>query len=396
MTGPDGALVEVRDVWRRYRLAPGGRSSTLRGTIARGRRGSGQQWFWALQGVDLRLLRGEAVAVIGANGAGKSTLLRLAGGVGRPDRGKVHVSGRIGAMLDLGREFHPDLTGRQNAELAAVVAGLTRRQFRERFDVMLDFSGLHDFADQPLHTYSDGMRARLAFSVLAHVEPDALLVDEVLAVGDAAFQRRSVDRMDQLRERGVGIVFVSHDLDLVRRVCDTAVWLDAGLVRRSGDAADVVHEYIESTGTTTPPASSGSSRLVDLADVEVLDGWGVPCATVRTGAPLSVRWRVDATLAGQPLRVSLTLARQAAEIVSIDTSTTMEPGAEELRVDFDRVDLAPGRYDVQVALFDRSWRRQLAHQRVPLQVRGDGPDRAFLAPPHQWSRRSLPHDQPGS
>jgi len=389
------ALVELRDVWRRYRLAPVGRSQTLRGTVARGRRGFAREWLWALQGVDLRLARGEVVAIVGANGAGKSTLLRLAGGVGRPDRGQVEVRGRIAALLDLGRELHPDLTGRENAQLAAVVAGLTRRQFAERFDAVLEFAGLAGFEDQPLHAYSDGMKARLAFSVLAHVDPDILLVDEVLAVGDAAFQRRSIGHIEAERERGVGVLFVSHDLGLVRTVCDRAVWLDHGRIRAVGPTTEVVEAYLAST---VEPAPAGGPRTVGLVrGVELLDAWGVPTSSVRTGDALSVRWEADTTeVGGRRARVSLQLRRPGAATPSVDTSAAVTPGRRSFSVAFERLDLAPGRHEVVVAVYDDGWTTRLAEHRRELTVRGEGPEGAPLAPPHRWEALDLPPDQPAS
>ena len=383
----DQPVVELSDIWRRYRLADGGRTTSLRATIGRGPGAWRTEWFWALRGVDLAVHRGRATAVIGPNGAGKSSLLRLAGGIGRPDRGSVRVRGRIGAMLDLGREFHPDLTGRQNAELAAVVAGLTRREFRRRFEAMIDFAGLHDFTDQPLRSFSDGLRARLDFAVLSHVDPEVLLVDEVLAVGDAAFQQRSVERIDVLRGRGVGIVFVSHDLSLVRRVCDEAVWLQGGTVHRRGEATAVVADYLSSATEPRSAVPEPPQTGTAISDFEVLDEWGVAAAAVRSGDGLRVRWHVTATSAERPLHVSVVLERAGGGRRAVDTSTTLHDPEESFTVDFERLDLAPGDYEVVIGLFDQAWGRCLAEERRALLVRGDGPDGAALAPPHEWSRR---------
>ncbi len=380
-------VIELDDVWRRYRLAAPSRRSTLRGTLAGGPQSLRRDWFWALRGVHLAVDRGQALAVIGRNGAGKSTLLRLMGGIGRPDRGSARVRGRVGALLDLGREFHPDLTGRQNAELAAVVGGLSRSGFARRFDEIVEFAGLEAFIDQPLHAYSDGMRARLAFSVLAHVDPDVLLVDEVLAVGDAAFQRRSVDRIEALRRNGATVVFVSHDLSLVRRVCDDAVWLDGGLIRASGGAEAVVAEYLAVT-------TAGSATDVDhisgeplLQHLRVLDRWGVPTEAIRGGDGLAVELDVAASTELGPLLVAVAIRRlDDWGGVAVDTSTTVAVRPQELRVVFERLDLAPGRYEVLVGLYSADWSSRFDEQRIRLDVSGDGPARAALAPPHEWQR----------
>jgi lipopolysaccharide transport system ATP-binding protein len=378
--------LELRDVWRRYRLPSAQRPTTLRAALAAGRRGDrAQRWLWALQGVDLRLARGEAMAIIGPNGAGKSTLLRLAGGVGRPDRGEVAARGRVGAMLDLGREFHPDLTGRENAELAAVAAGLTRRGFRERVAEMVAFAGLEDFLDEPLHAYSDGMRARLAFSVLAHVQPDLLLVDEVLAVGDAAFQRRSVERIEVLRSSGTAVLFVSHDLGLVRKVCERAVWLDGGVVREEGEAGPIVRAYLQaSAGQERPTASAGM-----LGPVRIEDRWSAPAPAIQTGDGLTVTTTVDDPT-GRAGWLSVLVERCADGLRVVDTSTSLTGGREQLAVAFERLDLAPGRHEVVVALYDHRWQTCLGERRAPLDIRGVGADRAPLAPPHEWRRAAPP------
>lgn len=389
MTGrPPGPVIELRGVWRRYRLAAPSRRSTLRGTLASGPQGLRRDWFWALQGVDITVDRARALAVIGRNGAGKSTLLRLMGGIGRPDRGSVRVRGRVGALLDLGREFHPDLTGRQNAELAAVVGGLSRAAFARRFEEVVAFAGLEAFIDQPLHAYSDGMRARLAFSVLAHVDPDVLLVDEVLAVGDAAFQRRSVDRIQRLREQGTTVVFVSHDLSLVRRVCDEAAWLDGGVIRTVGGAAEVVAEYLATTAGDSAVDVDAPSGDGLLQEIRVLDRWEAPAPTISGGDAVAVEIRVDAPAALGPLIAAVQVLRLDGQVgldaLAVDTSTPVASRAQVLRVQFDRLDLAPGRYEVAVGVYAPDWSRRHDERRVPLEVVGDGATRAALAPPHEW------------
>jgi lipopolysaccharide transport system ATP-binding protein len=386
VTAVEGSpVIEVRDVWRRYRLAAPSKRSTLRGTLVGGRQSLRRDWFWALRGVDITVGRGRALAVIGRNGAGKSTLLRLMGGIGRPDRGSVRVHGRVGALLDLGREFHPDLTGRQNAELAAVVGGLSRAAFARRCDEIVAFAGLEAFIDQPLHAYSDGMRARLAFSVLAHVDPDVLLVDEVLAVGDAAFQRRSIDRIERLRAGGTTVVFVSHDLSLVRQVCDEAAWLDGGVIRSAGGAEAVVAEYLATTTAGSALDVGGRPGEGALLAVRLLDRWGVGTDVIRGGDALAVEVEAEAAAALGPLLVAVKLVRvDGHDTVAVDTSTPLPPRRQVLRVQFDRLDLAPGRYEVIVGVYASDWSRRHDERRVTIDVSGDGATRAALAPPHEW------------
>lgn len=380
----EAPAVELRGVWRRYRRSSRHRRSSLRATLASGHRGFQHEWMWALQDVDLDVQPGRALGIVGPNGAGKSTLLRLAGGVGRPDRGSVRVRGRIGALLNLGREFHPDLTGRQNAELAAVVAGMTRGEFRSAFPAMIEFSGLEGFVDEPLRAYSDGMKARLAFAVAAEAAHDVLLLDEVLAVGDAAFQRRSVERISKLRDLGVAVLFVSHDLTLVREVCDEAAWLEGGRIRRAGDATRVVNEYLRAATTPAERTSRDSREIGDIR-IRVLDSWGIPTDTIRCGDGLLVE--TDVSTGAERANVSVIVRRSGASEPAVDTSTAMSAGEEQLQLVFERLDLNPGTYDVVVSLFTSDWDVCLDEQRWRLDVRGDGPERAALAPPHEWRRR---------
>ncbi len=211
--------------------------------------------FWALRNVSLRIEAGESVGIIGPNGAGKSTLLSIAVGVTAPTEGSVRQQGRVAALLELGSGFHPDLTGRENIHLNAALLGYTRVQVQASVDSIIDFAGIPDFIDEPLRTYSTGMMARLGFSVAIHLDPDILVLDEVLAVGDQEFQKKCVDKIVDFRRRGKTLLFVSHSASAVESLCQRAVWLDLGRVRRDGPAADVLAEYRNcSTGVSAVSA----------------------------------------------------------------------------------------------------------------------------------------------
>jgi ABC-type polysaccharide/polyol phosphate transport system ATPase subunit len=199
--------------------------------------------FYALKNVSLRLDEGDSLAVVGANGAGKSTLLSVIAGLSWPDEGKVTVNGRIAALLELGSGFHPDLTGAENLRLNAAVLGLTHRKTEERFDEIVEFSEIGDFIDEPLRTYSAGMIMRLAFSVAMNVQPDILLIDEVLAVGDQAFQRKCMDGILELKRAGRILICASHVPETLRQLCTRAIWLDHGRVIREGLVTEVLDEY---------------------------------------------------------------------------------------------------------------------------------------------------------
>ncbi len=199
--------------------------------------------FWALRDVSFSIAPGHMVGVVGANGAGKSTLLRLIGGVGRPDTGHIEIHGRIGALLELGAGLHGDLTGRENLYISGILAGLTRREVEQRFDAIVAFAELQEFIDNPLRTYSTGMRMRLAFAVAVHSEGEILLIDEVLSVGDLAFRRKCMERIGQFKTEGRTILLVSHDIRSIVELCDEALWLHAGRLVAYGPADVVVHQY---------------------------------------------------------------------------------------------------------------------------------------------------------
>ncbi len=202
--------------------------------------------FLALQGVDLKVRKGEFFGIIGANGAGKSTMLKLMAQVMRPTEGRVWVKGQVAPLLAMGAGFHPDLTGRENVYLNGTLLGYTRRDLEERFDRIVEFAGLRDFIDAPIRTYSSGMTMRLAFSVATDVKPDILLVDEVLSVGDAAFQDKSMKRIRRYQKEGTTTVMVSHAMHTVRKNCNRTAWLDRGTFKFVGDTDQAVDRYLES------------------------------------------------------------------------------------------------------------------------------------------------------
>lgn len=201
--------------------------------------------FLALEGVNLQARKGEFLGVIGANGAGKSSMLKLMAQVMRPTRGRVVVKGRVAPLLAMGAGFHPDLTGRENIYLNGTLLGFTRQELEERFDDIVNFSGLGEFIDAPIRTYSSGMTMRLAFAVATDIQPDILLVDEVLSVGDAYFQEKSMERITEYQALGTTTVMVTHNLEKVQRRCDRVVWLDGGRIQFVGDPERAVSQYRE-------------------------------------------------------------------------------------------------------------------------------------------------------
>ncbi len=207
--------------------------------------------FYALKHVSFTLERGESLAVMGSNGAGKSTLLSLVAGLAKPDEGTIQVNGRIAALLELGSGFHYDLTGRENVRLNAALLGLSRRRTDEVFEDIVEFSGIGEFIDEPLRTYSTGMVMRLAFSVAINVDPEILLIDEVLAVGDAAFQAKCIEKVHEFRDSGKTLLCVSHAVGMVQQLCNRAIWLDHGELIMSGSITEVAEAY---AGRQSAPA----------------------------------------------------------------------------------------------------------------------------------------------
>jgi lipopolysaccharide transport system ATP-binding protein len=201
--------------------------------------------FTALKNISFEVSAGETVGIIGKNGAGKSTILGLLAGVLKPSSGQVTVAGRIAPLLELGAGFHPELSGRENILLNGILLGMLKREVEEKIDSIIAFSELGKFIDQPIRTYSSGMLARLGFSVAVHCEPDILLLDEVLSVGDQGFQKKCIEKMMGFKRNGKTIVFVSHNSDEILKVCDRVIWIDKGIVYREGRVDQVINEYIE-------------------------------------------------------------------------------------------------------------------------------------------------------
>lgn len=220
--------------------------------------------FWALRNITLKVHQGEAIGLIGNNGAGKSTLLKVIARVQRPTSGKVRVRGSISPLIELGAGFHPELTGRENIFINGAMLGFSKRQMRQKFDSIVAFSELEAFIDAPLRTYSSGMIARLGFAVASDVEPDILIIDEALSVGDEAFQKKCLARMNAFRQEGTTIFFVTHALDIVHTLCPRAIWLDGGRIRYAGPTDEVVDAYRQNLET------EGDISLADTQKLQII------------------------------------------------------------------------------------------------------------------------------
>lgn len=363
--------------------------------------------LWALRNVSFEVAAGEMMGIVGANGAGKSTLLRLLGGIGKPTTGSLHMHGRIGALLDLGGGFQGDLTGRENSILAGVVAGLLKDEAVERLPEIVRFAEMEDFIDAPVRTYSAGMTMRLAFAVAVHTEPEIMLVDEYLAVGDLAFQGKCNARIAKLREAGCAIVLVSHGMDQIRDQCDRALWLRHGMVVACDSAKVVANHYeremrdesfrrtpdILSRTTSTgaellPKKNRFGSMEIEIADVVLRPGAKLTC-----GEPLAIEIHYQCKSPTPAPIFTISITRPDG-MVCLDTNTQAArvptaqlDGEGGIQLSFDRLDLAPGSYFVNVGVFDSNWSHAYDfHWHVyPLHVEGGSAHKGILAPPYRWA-----------
>jgi lipopolysaccharide transport system ATP-binding protein len=265
--------IVVENVSKRYFRRNVHRPHSIHEALLRGWRGApSSEAFWGLRNVSFTVQPGTMLGVMGRNGAGKSTLLRLLGGVDTPDEGAVQTLGRVGDLLTLGAGFHSELTGRENVFICGVVNGLTRAEVRKKFDEIVAFAEVEEFVDSPLRIYSSGMAMRLRFAVAIHMQPDILLIDEVLAVGDAAFQDKCLARIRQFKASGCTIVLVSHGFEAFREMCDQALWLNAGQIAAFGTPQEVISQYAHTSGAKSPNPPLPSAAVVSRADPAVLHG----------------------------------------------------------------------------------------------------------------------------
>ena len=230
--------------------------------------------FWALRDVTFQVGRGEALGIVGPNGSGKSTALKILSGILKPTSGTMRVNGRISALIEVGAGFHPDLTGRENIYLNGAILGMSKWEIQKKLDAIIDFSGIPDFIDTPVKRYSSGMYARLGFSIAAHVEPEILLVDEVLSVGDFTFQGRCIQKMQEILKNGTTVIFVSHNMESVLSLCDRAILLVNGQVTKEGEPGEVIAEYCRVGGIWVPPLSDRKKAVIKEVTFEGVDSFG--------------------------------------------------------------------------------------------------------------------------
>ena len=338
--------------------------------------------FWALKDINFEVERAEALGIIGHNGAGKSTILKLLSRITTPTDGEIMINGRLSALIEVGSGFHPELTGRENVYLNGSILGMTRREITKKLDSIVEFAELRQFIDTPVKRYSSGMYVRLGFSIAAHLDPDVLLLDEVLAVGDASFQRKCIERITELKKSGTTIVFISHDLRAVQQLCDRVILLKRGRIEADGDPAETIALYQSLSAQFGGPAAGGWGREPTgealVTSLTFYDENENECLSFETGKPMKavLNYRVDKPLTDVIFEVQF--YSQEGRLQSFFSSETLgrtidlEPGEGSIVFDCSSVGLGPGVYLIDTGIRNRlapygvdiDWRRRCLAVRI--------------------------------
>lgn len=415
---PRESAIAIRDVTKKFRLH-NDRKTNLKELFSARDRHSRHEDFWALKGVTLDIPRGKTFGLVGHNGSGKSTLLKLVAGIHRPTSGTITAAGRVSAMLELGAGFHPEMSGRDNIYLNGSILGMTRKQIDAAMDNIIEFSGLREFIDSPVKVYSSGMYVRLGFAIAVNLRPEILIIDEVIAVGDEAFQRRCFDHLYELRRKGVTIVLVTHSLALVADLCDEAAWLDGGTLRKVGPARDIVDAYLatvnereaaagteaaagvpeiepaaeEEFAGKTPRRGSGEIRITGL---QYLDENGTDKKFLSTGQRCTVRINYQAREALPAVTFGLAFVHDSGVQAAGPNSgygpeTFVVPaGSGSIDYTLDSLPLQPGEFLISVAAVDKGHMYDYLDRAFVLKIRAEDviTEPGLLRMPGRWTQLS--------
>ncbi len=406
--------IEARGLGKRFSRRAASRPRTLKQMLIEGLpQRSSDDRFWAVRDASFTVARGQMLGVLGQNGSGKSTLLRMLGGVMRPDEGEVTHRGRLRGLLDLNSGMHPDLSGRENVFINGVIAGLTYRQIRERFDEIVAFAELEESIDAPVRTYSAGMKLRLGFAVSTHTDPEILLIDEVLSVGDLSFQQKCLKRVETFKEAGCAIVLITHDLTQLVELCDQALWLQHGECIARGEPQVLVGEYqaqMMSESRRRAPADAAvmltadgvelrqnenrfGSREAEILDVRLRDARGGDLSELRPGQGMSVEFTLRAPSPLDNPHLVVSFGREM-EDDCVDVSTESDgvsverlQGEQRITLKFSRLDLAAGEYWVSVGVYETAWRYAYDYhwRGYKFSVHNKISAGGGFAPPRQWA-----------
>ncbi len=359
--------IEVHELSKRYVLGERTESGQLREQLTKllkfGHTAKQSDILWALRDLSFEVPEGQVVGIIGRNGAGKSTLLKILSRITHPTSGNVRVRGRVASLLEVGTGFHEELTGRENVYLNGSILGMKRREIDRHFDAIVEFSGLAQFIDTPIKRFSSGMRLRLGFAVAAHLDPDVLIVDEVLAVGDAGFQKKCIATMADLRSGGRTVLFVSHNMAAVENLCSRGIWIDKGQLRMDGGAKEVIKAYLS---TYASDGAKNAELAVDgrtgsgevrYTEVELLAPDGSPSPMIQSGDALTLRLHFRAEEPILQPHFGIRLFTNMGTLIA-DTSTwlhgisipSLAPGDGYVEVKFELVNLVPSRYMMSLGI----------------------------------------------
>lgn len=346
------------------------RNRYIKAAILRGRRARYEE-FWALDDVSFDVDHGATLGIIGSNGSGKSTMLKCLTGIYRPDRGSVSVNGNVAALLELGAGFHVELSGRENVYLNGAILGMSKADVERQFDSIVEFAGLERFIDTPVKNYSSGMTIRLGFSIAAHVEPEILLIDEVLTVGDQSFQRKSSEKIEEFRREGRTIVVVSHSLPAVQQLCKEVVWLEKGKLKMRGSAADVIaaytgESYTQHTAKDADFRERWGTDAVRIDNVQLLGANDQPTERVESNGPVTIRIRLTPQKSVPSCIVKVTITKLDGDVVW--SATSLRSGAalsgsapSAVNVAIPHLPLLEGTYYLTVACTDSTGTTEYDH-----------------------------------
>ncbi len=391
----DNVAIRAQGVGKRYRLRGAGRS--LKEVILGMLRGktSGSREFWALQDADFTVRRGETLGIIGANGAGKSTLLSLLAGTRKPTTGDITMNGVVSSLLELGAGFHPDLTGRENVFLAGAIMGLSRDAMRDRFDAIVEFSGIGEFIEQPVKQYSSGMYVRLGFAVAVEVDPDILLIDEVLAVGDSDFQQKCIAKMEEFRAKGKTMLIISHDLPTIQRISDNILLLEKGKIMGLGDPAELVDRYeaLSLQKRIKSIAREWGTGEVKISGVALQNDAHENVSALTHGDALNARIHLHTDQRIEDIVVGFSIATEdGVSVFGNNTqieSTTLPAvsGDAEIKLRIAPVTLAAGTYLISFSVHSADHKRNYHRidNRYPIVIEGGKPVDGVCYLPTQWT-----------
>jgi lipopolysaccharide transport system ATP-binding protein len=414
---PPNIAIRVEGLSKRYRLGTRGYrrlGESIAGALRRpfGRAGrNDRDILWAVKGVSFDVAEGEILGIVGSNGAGKTTLLRVLSKITRPTEGRAEIYGRVGSLLEVGTGFHTELTGRENVFLNGAILGMTRREIVRKYDEIVAFAQIEEFMDTPVKHYSSGMRVRLAFSVAAHLEPEILFIDEVLAVGDAAFQQKCLGKMGEVAAAGRTVVFVSHNMGMITSLCSRAIWIDGGQIKMDGAPQPVVEAYLSRSYSTRgrwehpPDADCGNDLRIQA--VEVVDQNGTPRPEVPFDEPIRFRVEHEVFKALEAVSIGLRIIDVNGTTIfvtwNIDADrerTSWEPGRYRYACSVPAALLRPGKYFVTARAKTKGIGDLDAHvhclgfEILPIRYTGGEDRTGVITPVLDWELESASRDIP--